>query len=119
MCKTVAHSQLLHVLSRCGKWGGRGGAGKSGGVESVRGGCSNGTATPPSPLLTPCPLPPFPPLPLSRWERFTSAVDKQRSCEAVQLLFPFKEYFADAPQPIFKGTSYEAVSEGVVWRWGR
>lgn len=47
-----------------------------------------------------------------RWERFTSAVDKQRSSEAVQVLFPFKEYFADAPQPIFKGASFEAVSEG-------
>lgn len=26
-------------------------------------------------------------------------------------LFPFKEFFADAPQPLFKGSSYEEVGQ--------
>jgi hypothetical protein len=28
---------------------------------------------------------------------------------AVGELFPFKDYFADAPQPLFKGSSFEEV----------
>eukprot|EP00879_Flechtneria_rotunda_P011994 GHRR01012527.1.p1 GENE.GHRR01012527.1~~GHRR01012527.1.p1 ORF type:complete len:1484 (+),score=529.45 GHRR01012527.1:151-4602(+) len=45
---------------------------------------------------------------LSRWEKFTAAVsapDKVTTAAAVGELFPFKEYFADAPQPLFKGIS--------------
>ena len=50
------------------------------------------------------------PLPtLPRWERFTSTVDKARTPESVASAFPFKEYFVDAPQALFKGTSYEEV----------
>ena len=118
---SVGHARQWRTLGCCTAvkvWNmvGRGDVGKTVALQSVRRGCSGEGApphphpcSPPAPR-PPCPLPPAPPLPLCRWERFTSAVDKQRSCEAVQLLFPFKEYFADAPQPIFKGTSYEAVS---------
>ncbi|GAX76342.1 hypothetical protein CEUSTIGMA_g3788.t1 [Chlamydomonas eustigma] len=48
---------------------------------------------------------------LSRWERFSSLVEKQCTSEAVTTAFPFKEYFADAPQPLFSGHSYEADME--------
>lgn len=35
---------------------------------------------------------------LCRWEKFTAAVERSRTSEAVATLFPFKEFFADAPQ---------------------
>ncbi len=38
-----------------------------------------------------------------------STVEKQRTPEAVATAFPFKEYFADAPQALFAGKAYEAV----------
>lgn len=44
-----------------------------------------------------------------RWEKFTASVEKLRTPEAVNTLFPFHEFFGDAPQPIFKGASYEQV----------
>ena len=36
-------------------------------------------------------------------------MDKQRTAEAVAAAFPFKDYFADTPAPLFSGVSYEAV----------
>uniref|UniRef100_A0A383WJ31 Uncharacterized protein n=1 Tax=Tetradesmus obliquus TaxID=3088 RepID=A0A383WJ31_TETOB len=51
---------------------------------------------------------------LSRWEKFTAAVSPQQHrgvAASVGELFPFKEFFADAPQPLFKGSSYEEDME--------
>lgn len=39
-----------------------------------------------------------------------SAPDRQGQPGVVGELFPFKEFFADAPQPLFKGQSYDEVS---------
>lgn len=50
---------------------------------------------------------------ISRWEKFSAVVaspDYKDKASSVGELFPFKEYFADAPQPLFKGNSYEEVS---------
>lgn len=51
---------------------------------------------------------------LSRWEQYMTKVRKanQESYSAEEILavsknFPFTRYFADAPQPVFKGVSYE------------
>ena len=46
-------------------------------------------------------------------------MDKQRTAEAVAEAFPFKDYFADTPAPLFSGASYEAVRQGGKgWRLG-
>lgn len=46
-----------------------------------------------------------------RWEKFSAAAssaDNRGKPGVVAGLFPFSEYFADAPQPLFKpGASYE------------
>jgi len=47
----------------------------------------------------------------SRWEKFTALVERARTSAAVAELFPFKEYFADAPQPLFAGKTYEQDME--------
>jgi intron-binding protein aquarius len=50
--------------------------------------------------------------PQTRWEKFTAAISSQQHkgvAASVGELFPFKEFFADAPQPLFKGQSYEEV----------
>jgi len=48
---------------------------------------------------------------VSRWEKFSAAVSaagKRGQAGVVAELFPFSEYFADAPQLLFKpGASYE------------
>uniref|UniRef100_A0A7S3R311 Intron-binding protein aquarius n=1 Tax=Dunaliella tertiolecta TaxID=3047 RepID=A0A7S3R311_DUNTE len=45
---------------------------------------------------------------LSRWEKFLAHAERLRTPNAVQELFPFQEFFADAPnQPLFKGKNYE------------
>ncbi|KAF5841175.1 hypothetical protein DUNSADRAFT_14005 [Dunaliella salina] len=45
---------------------------------------------------------------LSRWEKFLLHAERLRTPNAVQELFPFHEFFADAPsQPLFKGKNYE------------
>ncbi|KAL4443940.1 hypothetical protein ABPG75_011677 [Micractinium tetrahymenae] len=44
---------------------------------------------------------------LARWEKFAAACAKARTPECVKELFPFTEFFADAPQPLFKGEKYE------------
>lgn len=50
-----------------------------------------------------------------RWEKFSAAVsatDKRGQAGVVAALFPFGDYFADAPQPLFKpGASYEEDME--------
>lgn len=44
----------------------------------------------------------------SRWEQFLAAcVENQDRPTFVQDLFPFKEFFSNAPQPIFQGQSFE------------
>ena len=45
-------------------------------------------------------------------------MDKQRTAEAVAAAFPFKDYFADTPAPLFSGVSYEAVRRGGGLRLG-
>lgn len=50
-----------------------------------------------------------PPRCARRWEKFLALADKLRTPTAVAELFPFAEYFADAPnQPLFAGRSYDA-----------
>lgn len=49
---------------------------------------------------------------MCRWEKFSAAVastDHKGKPASVGELFPFKDYFADAPQPLFKGISYDEV----------
>jgi hypothetical protein len=49
-----------------------------------------------------------------------SALDKKGQPGVVAELFPFSEYFADAPQPLFKsGASYAEDMEVRVVGWGR
>lgn len=40
---------------------------------------------------------------LVRWEKFTAQCEASPGAGCVQDFFPFKEYFADAPQPLFEG----------------
>lgn len=56
---------------------------------------------------------------ISRWEEYMSKVrpkqGKQVEVEAVASHFPFHKYFSNAPQPVFKGRSYEEdmdIAEG-------
>jgi intron-binding protein aquarius len=46
---------------------------------------------------------------LSRWEEYLNKLSKShaRSVESVQNLFPFTKFFESAPQPIFKGQTFE------------
>lgn len=57
---------------------------------------------------------------LGRWERFEAAVASAPADDAgaVARLFPFTEFFADAPQPLFRGESTAADLEAarVCWR---
>lgn len=57
---------------------------------------------------------------LGRWERFTAALAKapRDDAGAVARLFPFTDFFADAPQPLFQQESLEADHEAarVCWR---
>lgn len=46
---------------------------------------------------------------LSRWEKFTSSLQQDKSAEAVRSRFPFTEFFSDAPQPLFKVLLAECV----------
>ncbi|EFJ49751.1 hypothetical protein VOLCADRAFT_104194 [Volvox carteri f. nagariensis] len=52
---------------------------------------------------------------LARWEKFTAAVERARAGGAgpavISELFPFKEYFADAPQPLFAGNDFKQDME--------
>lgn len=50
---------------------------------------------------------------LARWEQFQEAANRRKSEGAgvVALLFPFAEFFADAPQPLFRGDDFEADME--------
>ncbi|KAJ8289040.1 hypothetical protein COCON_G00016990 [Conger conger] len=56
---------------------------------------------------------------VSRWEEYTSRVkpkpSRAVSAEDVSACFPFHKYFSNAPQPVFKGLSYEEdmdIAEG-------
>ncbi|XP_077394248.1 RNA helicase aquarius isoform X2 [Festucalex cinctus] len=56
---------------------------------------------------------------ISRWEEYLSKVKPKQDAEAdvgaVAALFPFHKYFSNAPQPVFKGRSYEEdmdIAEG-------
>uniref|UniRef100_A0A665WP71 RNA helicase aquarius n=1 Tax=Echeneis naucrates TaxID=173247 RepID=A0A665WP71_ECHNA len=56
---------------------------------------------------------------ISRWEEYMSKVrpkhGKKVEVEAVAACFPFHKYFSNAPQPVFKGRSYEEdmdIAEG-------
>ena len=44
---------------------------------------------------------------ISRWELFMSQLTESSSSEDVQSKFPFKKFFEDAPQPLFKGKSFQ------------
>jgi intron-binding protein aquarius len=48
---------------------------------------------------------------LSRWESFLSNLSLSSTSEDVQKLFPFHKFFEDAPQPLFKGESFESDLE--------
>ncbi|GIL75166.1 hypothetical protein Vretimale_7780 [Volvox reticuliferus] len=52
---------------------------------------------------------------LARWEKFTAAVERARAGGAgpavISELFPFKEYFSDAPQPLFAGRDFDQDME--------
>uniref|UniRef100_A0A9L0T8A2 RNA helicase aquarius n=1 Tax=Equus caballus TaxID=9796 RepID=A0A9L0T8A2_HORSE len=52
---------------------------------------------------------------MSRWEEYISKVKNKSNTlpdvTEVSTFFPFHEYFANAPQPIFKGRSYEEDME--------
>lgn len=56
---------------------------------------------------------------ISRWEEYMSKVrpkqGKKVEVQTVAELFPFHKYFSNAPQPVFKGRSYEEdmdIAEG-------
>lgn len=56
---------------------------------------------------------------ISRWEEYMSKVKPKQGKEvevgAVAAHFPFHKYFSNAPQPVFKGRSYEEdmdIAEG-------
>jgi intron-binding protein aquarius len=48
-----------------------------------------------------------------RWEAYTRTTAK-KDVEAVASAFPFTDFFADAPQPLFKGVSFEEDMETAV-----
>ena len=47
---------------------------------------------------------------LAQWEKFEADATQRRAegAAVVALLFPFTDFFADAPQPLFGGGSFEA-----------
>ena len=57
---------------------------------------------------------------LGRWERFCSTVERTGPDDPSQVAkqFPFTEFFAQAPPPLFAGETYEADMEAarVCWR---
>lgn len=52
---------------------------------------------------------------MSRWEEYLSKVSSKSNVPPevadISLAFPFRQYFANAPQPIFKGLSYKEDME--------
>ena len=64
-------------------------------------------------------LSPVPPQVMSRWEEYMSKVRPKQGrvveAEAVAVHFPFHKYFSNAPQPVFRGRTYEEdmdIAEG-------
>ena len=132
-CETAAHFWLLHILSRCVPWLGFGA--HCGPFQSIHRQfdprrvqgvdrrlleipfhseilCSNILWLSPLPLSSFVNIPPHPcpySCSLFRWERFASVVDKERTAESISVAFPFKEYFADAPEALFRGLSFDEV----------
>jgi intron-binding protein aquarius len=57
---------------------------------------------------------------LGRWERFVATVSRAEADDrgAAKRLFPFKDFFAEAPQPLFKEESIEEdmCTARVCWR---
>ena len=55
----------------------------------------------------------------SRWEKYMDQVSQKTSCpiDDVEKHFPFKKFFSDAPQPLFKGKSYEEDFETAMGCW--
>lgn len=43
----------------------------------------------------------------SRWEEYMSKLTGQSTPQDIADLFPFKKFFSDCPEPLFKGSSYE------------
>ncbi|KAA6418260.1 MAG: embryo defective protein [Trebouxia sp. A1-2] len=54
---------------------------------------------------------------LSRWEKFLAQAQKKKTPDCIKDLFPFKAYFADAPETLFAGTDYEADLEKARGCW--
>jgi intron-binding protein aquarius len=48
---------------------------------------------------------------LSRWEAYIDKVNTTNSLATIGNSFPFKKFFENAPQPLFKGVSYDADIE--------
>ena len=44
---------------------------------------------------------------LSRWERYVNKLSLDRNLENVDKLFPFHKFFESAPQPLFRGQSFD------------
>lgn len=44
---------------------------------------------------------------ISRWEKYEREVQKEKTLQVITEKFPFHAFFKDAPQPLFKGKSYE------------
>lgn len=44
---------------------------------------------------------------LSRWEQYINRLGSDRNVKNVDTLFPFHKFFESAPQPLFKGQSFE------------
>lgn len=55
---------------------------------------------------------------LSRWEKYNAALEaRPGDAAAVSELFPFREFFSDAPSPLFKGAEREADLEAARGCW--
>ena len=54
-----------------------------------------------------------------RWEKFLSQVENAKTTpiDDIEKYFPFKKFFSDAPQPLFKGKSYEEDFEIALGCW--
>lgn len=132
-CETAAHFWLLHVLARWEKFAAQCTAAKT--AECVKGvrtagmgsrwraaaGLALGRRWAGMWMLVRRNLLAFL-IPLPPWQPTLTTPPIHLSAD----LFPFTEYFADAPQPLFKGQAYEedwekaqvgAGGQGSCWNW--